>query len=216
MTYIKVSSPAPGEDGRVPTLPAAMSKVLDTIRDEHRSIYAVLDALRYLARRNFAGEATVDPKVFRAMLHYLETYAERLHHPKEDRYLFAAMRQFGPQAEAVIARLERDHAGGERALRELDHCLARCEVAGETRFAAFSNAVEEFVRDYIEHMKKEEDEVFPLALKLLTPGDWAVIDAAYGDEHDPFIAEQERRDLREILDRIVRLAPPPVGVGPAA
>ena len=193
-----------------------MSKVLDTIRDEHRSIYAVLDGLRYLARRNLAGNTKVDPKLFRAMLHYLETYAERLHHPKEDQYLFAAMRQFGPQADAVIDRLERDHAGGERALRDLDHCLARCELAGETRFAAFANAVEEFVRDYIEHMHKEETEVFPLAIKLLTPEDWAVIDAAYGNAHDPFISKEEKRDLSDILDHIVRLAPPPVGVGPAA
>ena len=202
--------------GLASTRPTGMPKVLDIIRDEHRSIYAVLDGLRYLARHSLTGKLTVDPKVFRLMLHYLETYAERLHHPREDQYLFAAMRQFGPQAEAVIAGLERDHAGGERTLRDLDHCLARCEAAGETRFAAFANAVEEFVRDYLQHMKKEEEEVFPLALKLLTPGDWAVIDSAYGKDHDPFIAEQEKKDLGELLDRIVRLAPPPIGVGPAA
>ena len=199
--------------GMASTPPPAMPKVLDIIRDEHRSIFAVLDGLRYLARHSLTGKMTVDPKVFRAMLHYLETYAERLHHPKEDHYLFAAMRQFGPQAEAVIAGLERDHAGGERALRDLDHCLARCEAAGEKRYAAFANAVEEFVRDYLLHMKKEEEEVFPLALKLLSPGDWAVIDKAYGENHDPFVAAQEKRDLQEIFDRIVRLAPPPVGVG---
>ena len=200
----------------VSTQPTAMPKVLDIIRDEHRSIYAVLDGLRYLARHSLSGKLAVDPKVFRAMLHYLETYAERLHHPREDRYLFAAMRQYGPQTEAVIAGLERDHAGGERTLRDLDHCLARCETTGDTRFAAFANAVEEFVGDYLQHMKKEEEEVFPLALKLLTPGDWAAIDKAYGDTHDPFIAAQEKRDLGEILDRIVMLAPPPIGVGPAS
>jgi hemerythrin-like domain-containing protein len=197
------------------SLPTAMPRVLDIIRDEHRSIYAVLDGLRYLARHNLTARLTIDPKVFRAMLNYLETYAERLHHPKEE-YLFAALRQFGKQSEAALARLERDHAGGERTLRDLDHCLARCEAAGETRFAAFANAVEDFVRDYLQHMKKEEDEVFPLALKLLTPGDWAVIDTAYAEDHDPYVAAQEKRDLGEILDRIVRLAPPPVGVGPAA
>jgi len=198
------------------TRPTAMPKVLDIIRDEHRSIYAVLDALRYLARHNLNGKSTIDPKVFRAMLHYLETYAERLHHPKEDQYLFSAMRQFGPQVEAVIAGLERDHAGGERALRDLDYCLARCEAAGEKRLTAFANAVEDYAQDYLLHMKKEEDEVFPLALKLLTPGDWVVIDKAYDASHDPIVAMQERRDLSEILDRIVQLAPPPVGVGSAA
>jgi hemerythrin-like domain-containing protein len=192
-----------------------MSKVLDIIRDEHRSIYAVLDSLRYLAQHNLTSEVTIDPKVFRAMLHYLETYAERLHHPKEDQYLFAAIRQFGPQAEAVVVGLERDHAGGERALRDLDHCLARCEAAGERRFAAFANAVEDYARDYLLHMKKEEEEVFPLALKLLTAADWAVIDSAYDDSHDPFITAQEKRDLGEILDCVVRLAPPPIGTAPA-
>jgi hemerythrin-like domain-containing protein len=195
--------------------PTAMPKVLDIIRDEHRSIYAVLDGLCYLARYNLTARLTIDPRVFRAMLNYLETYAERLHHPKEE-YLFAAMRQFGTQAETVIAPLARDHAGGERALRDLDHCLARCEAAGETRFTAFANATEDFVRNYLQHMKKEEDEVFPLALKLLTPADWAVIDTAYAADRDPYVAAQEKRDLKEILDRIVRLAPPPVGVGPAA
>lgn len=193
-----------------------MPRVLDIIRDEHRSIYAVLDGLRHLARLNFTGKAIIDPKVFRAMLNYLETYAERLHHPREDRYLFAAMRQFGPQAEAVIARLEREHAGGERALRDLDHKLASSEAAGERRFASFANGVEDFVRGYLEHMRREEEEAFPLALKLLTNNDWAAIDAAYAQDHDPFIARQQMRDLAEILDRIVRLAPPPVGVGSEA
>jgi hemerythrin-like domain-containing protein len=186
------------------TRPTAMPKVLDIIRDEHRSICAVLDGLRYLARHNLTARLTIDPKVFRAMLNYLETYAERLHHPKEE-HLFAAMRRFGPQAKSVISGLERDHAGGERALRDLEQCLARCEAAGEARFAAFANAVEEFVRDYLQHMKKEEDEVFPVALKLLTPGDWAAIDIAYGEDYDPHIAAQEKRDVRRILDHIARL-----------
>ena len=191
-----------------------MSRVLNIIREEHRSIYVVLDGLRYLAHTSLTSKGRVDAKVFRAMLHYLETFAERLHHPKEDQYLFAAMRQYGPQAEAVIAGLERDHAGGERALRDLDHCLAHCEESGEKRYTAFVHAVDDFVRDYLQHMKKEEEEVFPLALKLLTPKDWAAIDRAFADNRDPLASLREERNMREVLDRIVNLAPPPVGVGP--
>jgi hemerythrin-like domain-containing protein len=191
-----------------------MPKVLDIIREEHRSIRAVLDGLRYLAQNALTGKSRVDSKVFRAMLHYLETYAERLHHPKEDQYLFAAMRQYGPRVEAVIAGLERDHAGGERALRDLDHCLARCEDAGEKRYATFAHAVEDFARGYLLHMQKEEEEVFPLALKLLSAEDWAVIDRAFEENRDPLAPIRELRDIEEILDRIVRLAPPPIGLGP--
>jgi len=188
-----------------------MSKLIDTLHAEHRSICAVLDGLRRLSQSNLISEATVDPRVFRGMLHYLEAYAARLHHPKEDRYLFAAMRQFGPRTEKVIAALERDHAGGERALRDLDHCLARCELANERRFASFAHAVDDYVRDYVRHMKTEEDEVFPLALELLTPGDWESIDSDWRANTDPFIAAQEMRDLTDILHRVESLAPPPIG-----
>lgn len=189
-----------------------MSKVLDIIRSEHRSILAVLDALRTLARDAYTGRTNVDPKVFRAMLHYLEVFAERYHHPKEDQYLFAAMKQYGPRVEAVIAGLEREHAGGERALRDLDHCLARCEEAGEKRYAAFALAVEDYARGYLQHMRKEEEEVFPLALELLTPADWDVIDRAFAENRDPLTGMRERQDQAEIIERIVRLAPPPIGV----
>jgi branched-chain amino acid transport system ATP-binding protein len=84
-----------------------MSKVLDIIRNEHRSIRIVLDGLLYLAQNAKSSGSAVDARVFRALLHYLETYAERLHHPKEDQYLFAAMRQYGPRVDSVIADLER-------------------------------------------------------------------------------------------------------------
>ena len=191
-----------------------MPKVLDIIRGEHRSIRAVLDGLRYLAQTALTGKSRIDSRVFRAMLNYLETYAERLHHPKEDRYLFAAMRQYGPKVDAVIAGLERDHAGGERALRDLDHCLARCEETGEKRYTSFANAVEDFAQGYLQHMKREEEEVFPLALELLTPGDWETIDRAFEENRDPLASIHELRDLREILEHIVQLAPPPIGVGP--
>lgn len=191
-----------------------MPKVLDTIRNEHHSIRAVLDGLRYLARKSLTGKSRVDAKAFRAMLHYLETYAERMHHPKEDRYLFAALRQYGPQTEAVVAGLEHDHAGGERALRDLDHCLARCEEAGDGRYVPFALAVEDFVQGYLLHMHKEEEEVFPLAMKLLSPADWEVIDRAFAENRDPLASIREERNIREILDRIIKLAPPPIGVGP--
>jgi hemerythrin-like domain-containing protein len=190
-----------------------MSKVLDIIRDEHRSIRAVLDGLGYLAHKSLTGKSRVDPRAFRAMLHYLETYAERMHHPKEDLYLFSALRQFGPKIEALVDSLESDHAGGERALRDLDHCLARCEESGENHYVPFALAVEDFVQGYLLHMRREEEEVFPLALQLLGPGDWAVIDRAFAENRDPVAAIREKRNMEEFLDRIVNLAPPPIGVG---
>jgi chemotaxis protein histidine kinase CheA len=95
-----------------------MPKTLNIIRDEHRSIAAILHGMEYLVQRIRARRKKVDPRVFHAMLYYLDTFSERMHHPKEDQYLFKAMRERSAEADAHIADLEEDHAGTTCARRK--------------------------------------------------------------------------------------------------
>ncbi|HSB48794.1 MAG TPA: hypothetical protein VLD15_04700, partial [Burkholderiales bacterium] len=69
-----------------------MAKTLNIIRDEHRSIGAILHGMEYLVERVRTRKAKIDPRVFSAMIYYLDTFSERMHHPKEDRFLFKALR----------------------------------------------------------------------------------------------------------------------------
>jgi hemerythrin-like domain-containing protein len=200
----------------VPLEEMTMSKALSAIRDEHRSIGAVLHGMQYLVGEIRARKAKVDPRVFSAMLYYLDTFSERMHHPKEDRYLFVPLKRFGRQAEPVVSQLEAEHAEGGHALRRLEQYLIRYEEGGDREFPAFARAVDEFVHGYWEHMRKEEEELFPLAEKLLTSDDWHVVDRAFAENRDPLAAERDTRDFQKLFSRIVNLAPPPIGVGPRA
>jgi hemerythrin-like domain-containing protein len=191
-----------------------MSKALSVIRDEHRSIGAILHGMQYLVEEIRARKAKVDPRVFAAMLYYLDTFSERMHHPKEDRFLFAPLKRHGREADPVVSQLESDHAEGGRALRRLEQFLIRYEEGGDREFPAFARAVDEFVQSYWEHMRLEEEQLFPLAEKLLTPDDWYVVDRAFAENRDPLAAERDTRDFQKLFSRIVNLAPPPIGVGP--
>lgn len=193
-----------------------MSKVLNIIHDEHRSIAAVLHGMQYLVQQIGKRGSNVDPRVFRAMLYYLDTFSERVHHPKEDQFLFAAMRKRGKVADAVIEELEREHRAGAQELRLLEQSLVRYEEGGDREFAGFAQAVERFAEDYWSHMRKEEEKVFPLAEKLLTAADWQAMDRAFEENGDPLASDHDTKDFQKLFSRIVNLAPPPIGVGPAA
>ena len=192
-----------------------MPTALNTIRDEHRSIAAVLHGMQYLVRHMRDRGDKIDPRVFRAMLYYLDTFSERWHHPKEDRYLFEPLRRRGAGADALIADLEREHAQGGTAIRRVEQCLIRYEEGGEKEFPEFAREIESFIEGYWEHMRKEEEQVFPLAEKVFTPADWDAIDRAFNANMDPLANDRSERDFRKLFSRIVSLAPPPVGVGPA-
>ena len=193
-----------------------MAKTLDIIRDEHRSISAILHGMEYLVDRIRARKAKINPRVFRAMIYYLDTFSERMHHPKEDRFLFSALRNRGGEAATAVADLEREHAAGGNALRRLEQCLVRYEEGGDREFQAFADAVAKFVREYRDHMHKEESIVFPMAERLLNAQDWQAIDRAFAENRDPLAADRDTRDFEKLFDRIVNLAPPPIGVGPDA
>jgi hemerythrin-like domain-containing protein len=108
------------------------------------------------------------------------------------------------------------HAGGEESLRRLAQSLIRYEEGGEKEFPGFEREVSNVVEAYRNHMRREEDELFPLAHQLLTPLDWVMIDAAFEENRDPLAAERDEKDFDRLFTRIVSIAPPPIGVGPTA
>jgi hemerythrin-like domain-containing protein len=201
---------------RSPAKDLAMPRALSIIRDEHRTLAAILHGMEYLVREVRTHRKKVDPKVFHAMLYYLDTFAQRVHHPKEDKLLFGLLKARSPEAAKVIAVLEEEHAAGEEALRRLAQAMIRYEEGGDREFPGFERAVGNFVEGYRSHMRKEEEELFPLATATLTPLDWVMIDAAMEEHTDPLAAAREEKNFDRLFNRIVNIAPPPIGTGPAA
>src|SRR3954471_2447714 len=98
-------------------------KAIQKIREEHRSISAVLHGLKQLARD--AQNAGVKPEfaVFRAMIHYIDEFPEQLHHPKEDKYLFPPLAARVPEMQSLVDSLRGEHKQGGRLVRELERAL---------------------------------------------------------------------------------------------
>jgi len=191
-----------------------MNKAIRIIRDEHRSISAVLSGLLELTR--VARNPGVQPgfAVFRAMIHYIDEFPERLHHPKEDHFLFARLAERAPDTRPLVEELRKEHVRGAELVRELESALIAFEVNGARELPAFDAAVNAYAQFHWDHMRKEEERVLPLAEKHLTEADWRWIEDAFAGNRDP-IADLRERDFEQLYQRIVNLAPAPVGLGEA-
>jgi hemerythrin-like domain-containing protein len=189
-----------------------MHKASRILRDEHRSISAVLSGLLELVR--LARKPGTQPgfAALHAMIHYIDEYPERLHHPKEDQFLFARLAERAPQTLPLVDELRREHVRGAQLVRELESALLAFEVNGARGLPAFDAAVNSYAQFHWDHMRKEEEQLLPLAEKHLTEGDWTWIEDAFAGNHDP-IADLRERDFEQLYTRIVNLAPAPVGLG---
>lgn len=185
------------------------------IRDEHRSLTAVVRSLQHLAREGAQGAGELDHELFTVMLDYIDAFPSRFHHPKEDEHLFRALRRRTGAAADVLDELEAEHARGDALIRELRHLLSRCRLGGSSARQAFATAVDEYAEFHWKHLRKEEDVVMPLAEAVLTAADWEAIDRAFQANDDPLFGTEPKGEFRRLFGLIVTMAPPPLGVGPA-
>jgi hemerythrin-like domain-containing protein len=148
------------------------------------------------------------------MLYYVREFPERRHHPKEDAVLFAKLKTRTHDADTVIAELEQEHARGEQMLHALTVALSNWEAGAEGGAAEFQSELKRFADFYWRHMEKEEKQVLPVAEKAFTEEDWKEVEAAFAGNADPMLGKYTGDEFRDLFSRIVRLAPPPIGVGP--
>ena len=190
-------------------------KAIAIIQDEHRAITAGVEGLRHLVAEIATGRMVPDHALLGALFHYIEQFPERLHHPKEDDFLFARLRVRRPAAAPLLDGLHREHAIGRERFAELKAKWVRFR-ADATALPAFVEGVEHYAHFHWLHMRKEEVEVLPLAAEALTQEDWDAIDTAFASNNDPVVGVPASKAFRELFRHLAAIMPPPYGVGPEA
>ena len=180
---------------------------LQTIRDEHMALAAMLRALGGLMDCGPGDEPERYFDVMRATLFYIDEFPERKHHPKESQLLFPQIARRSGECQDVLERLEKDHAGSERAVRELQHMLLAWELVGDSRRQVFEEAARKYLQQYQSHMQLEDSVILPLAEKVLDEADWLLLDAAFASNCDPLTGKYPRDPLYDrLFTRIVMSA----------
>ena len=189
-----------------------MIEALRIISDEHRNMWRVLVTLDEMADEILA-EGKFDQKPFAMIFDYIATFVDRLHHPKEDAYLFRLLRQRHPSSGAILDTLEGEHAGAPDRLSGLRAALSSLVMGGSVDQTDFAQMVKAYALDIKNHIHLEEKTIHPLARSHLTAEDWAAIAKAFGDNNDPLFNETARIEFREAYHRIASIAPASVGLG---
>ena len=189
-----------------------MKDAISILKSEHRSISAVLHGLKELAR--MAQDAKVRPRfqVLRSMLRYMDEYPERLHHPKENDHIFSRLLARSPEARLLVEELQAEHEEGARLIRELERALLFFEEGWPAGAREFQQTVDAYADFHWQHMRKEEQQLLPLAERALTAEDWKAVNQAFAQNRDP-VAGMRERDYEQLFSRIANLAPAPVGLG---
>ena len=191
-----------------------MPNAVTIIKDEHRALASVLSGLKYLIEQTRSAGQSPDFPLLKAMLAYIEAFPDKLHHPKEDEYVYKVLRERDPEVARTLDELLDDHRKGPLATRRMVDTLGAYEL-NSSEFEAFAQAVADYSEFQYAHMRKEEEAVLPVAERAMRASDWAAIDAAFGSNADPLVGVSTQKEFRELFRAVVNLMPAPMGLGPA-
>lgn len=177
-----------------------MALVIETLREEHRDIARLLDALEHQIDV-FERADEPDYDVIRGVADYFLEFPDRCHHPKEDQ-VFARLKAADPKAAAEIGDLPSEHRLVHerigRFARDLQALLGETDIARDV----VVDAARQFIEAERRHMQMEEERFFPLAEKALTAEDWSILDRALAQSADPRFGDSAAR-LKQLSQRLI-------------
>jgi hemerythrin-like domain-containing protein len=136
------------------------------LRHEHRVIEQALRALDGMCLRLRAGDEIPAGALSQA-LEFIQNYADRYHHSREEEYLFPALEQYGFEESGALAFLREEHSCERELLAELEFAVEEYRYGDSKAVQRFIEITDRFRNHLIGHMQKEDSLMFRLAEDLL-------------------------------------------------
>ncbi len=188
-------------------------KTIDIIHDEHRALASVLQALRFVVDEIRSGKMQPDFQLLASMVDYITQVPEKVHHPKEDDYLFPALCRRSEKAADLIDTLENQHSDGYRMTNALLQSLIHYQSMGSPAFHEFDVLVQEYIEFNWKHLNLEESQLLPLAREVLSEQDWQELDNEFCANFNPYAGAEG--EFEGLFRKIVNMTPAPYGLGEA-
>lgn len=188
------------------------TKALGIIRAEHRALGAVINNIKGMLIEVQADRMAMDFRLFWAMVYYIDAFPDRLHHPKEDDWLFSRLTQ-RTLADRLIDELQSQHQAEPAALAGLRRDPGSSEAGVPGSMDVLQATVAKYADFTWKHLRTEENEILPLAEAHLLASDWDAIAQAL--PKTPIRWWDQRTPNCLMRYDIVKRTPAPLGLGAA-
>ena len=143
----------------------------ENLKEEHKLILRMIKVLIVASEKLEKGE-DVSLGLFKQVVDFIRTFADRCNHGKEQDTLFPLMEEKGIlRHRGPIAVMLMEHEQGRQYVKGLAEALSKYESGDKTA----KRAIIENARGYAElldqHIYKEDNILYPMGDKVLSPSD---------------------------------------------
>ncbi len=148
----------------------------------------------------------VETDLLRDLLRFMREFGEHCHHGKEESYLFPYLESKGvPSTGCPLSALRGEHAKSRQLMFDLNSAVAAYIAAPEGARLTLIQVLQSLVALYPAHIWKEDYLLFPMAEKVLSTEDDAVLLQQFAMAEDglgPNVQDAFERLAEQIEERL--------------
>lgn len=181
-------------------------KATDVLSNEHRAIELVLTYMEDSSDKIAAGRS-VDIETLEKCLEFVQVFADRCHHGKEEDILFPLLEARGiPREDGPIGAMLSDHDAGRRFIAAARENLDEFGSGDDSARHPLAEALRGYAGLLRNHIAKEDNVLFAMAQTVLTPEDNEELirqfDCIEEEKIGPGVHEEYHKWLDELAEKM--------------
>jgi len=138
-------------------------KPTEDLKKEHESIKLMLRILEEVSKRLEAGEEVSSEHLDR-ILEFIQVFADKCHHGKEEGLLFPAMEEVGiPRERGPIAVMLYEHKEGREFVKRMREAVDEYKKGWEKAGREIAKNAKNYAVLLSQHIEKEDNILYPMA-----------------------------------------------------
>lgn len=174
-----------------------MSQAIEDLKHEHEVILMSLKILGGICREMESGqiEGNADPRAF---IDFLKEFADKCHHGKEENMLFPALVSAGIARDGgPVGVMLHEHAEGRKLIQQMES-----GISPTLNVPMFLEGAYGYTELLQKHIQKENEILFPMAERVLTPDQLDDLFKAFGEFEEKVIGAGRHDELHELLKKM--------------
>lgn len=177
-----------------------MNTVINRILQDHRNSEQLLALIERETAQLERGEFANVP-LLADIMHYFVNYPDLYHHPLEDQ-VFAILKRKSAATAAQVDHVYSEHVQMGEAAEGLLERTTELQGNAMTPRDQVIREFRDYVAQYRDHIRREEQELLPAADRALGAADWSALEKQFATGADPLfgrILQRQYQTLYEVI-----------------
>lgn len=177
-------------------------KATEDLKKEHQAIKLMLRVLEEVSRRLEAGEK-VNAKHLASILEFIQVFADKCHHGKEEGLLFPAMEKAGiPVERGPIGVMLHEHREGRGFVKGMKDAIENYKKGKAVASKEIAKNARNYASLLSQHIEKEDNILYPMADARLSAAAQEDLEKGFEKIEKEVIGPGRHEEFHRLLHRL--------------